>query len=43
MLTAKTPASAMAGAVDIAVTLNGRTGTLAGGFRYDATSQIPRR
>ena len=35
MLTAKTPASATAGNVDIAVTLNGRTGTLAGGFRYD--------
>jgi IPT/TIG domain len=35
MLTAKTPASAIAGVVDIAVSLNGRTGTLAGGFRYE--------
>jgi hypothetical protein len=34
-LTAKTPASSVAGAVDIAVTLNGRTSTLSGGFRYD--------
>jgi hypothetical protein len=34
-ITAKTPASTTAGAVDIAVTLNGKTGTLAGGFRYE--------
>lgn len=34
-LTAKTPDSAVAGAVDVAVTLNGRTQVLAGGFRYD--------
>ncbi len=41
MITAKTPASTIAGAVDIAVTLNGRTGTLAGGFRYQVTSNTP--
>lgn len=35
MVTAKTPESAIAGAVDVAVTLNGRTQVLAGGFRYD--------
>ena len=35
MLTAKTPASTIAGAVDIAVLVNGRSGTLAGGFRYE--------
>src|SRR5687767_8555380 len=35
MLTAKTPASPTAGATDIVVTLNGRTQTLTGGFRYD--------
>jgi hypothetical protein len=35
MLTAKTPASTTAGPSDIVVTLNGRTQTLAGGFRYD--------
>jgi hypothetical protein len=34
-LTAKTPASSTAGPVDIVVTLNGRTQTLSGGFRYD--------
>ena len=41
MITAKTPASTIAGAVDIAVTLNGRTGTLAGGFRYEVASNTP--
>ncbi len=41
MITAKTPASTIAGAVDIAVALNGRTGTLAGGFRYEVTSNTP--
>jgi hypothetical protein len=40
-ITAKTPASTTAGAVDIAVTLNGRTGTLAGGFRYEVISNTP--
>ena len=34
-ITAKTPASATAGSVDISVTVNGRTGTLASGFRYE--------
>jgi hypothetical protein len=34
-LTAKTPASPTAGPTDIVVTLNGRTQTLSGGFRYD--------
>jgi hypothetical protein len=38
MITAKTPASTIAGTVDIAVTLNGRTGTLAGAFKYEVTS-----
>jgi hypothetical protein len=37
MITAKTPASTIAGAVDIAVLVNGRSGTLAGGFRYEVT------
>jgi hypothetical protein len=37
MVTAKTPVSAIAGPVDVAVTLNGRTQVLAGGFRYDPT------
>ena len=37
-ITAKTPASTTAGVVDIAVTVNGRTGTLAGGFRYEVVS-----
>ena len=42
MITAKTPASTIAGAVDIAVLVNGRTGTLAGGFRYEvATNTTP--
>ena len=40
-ITAKTPASTTAGAVDIAVTLNGRTSTLAGGFRYEVVSNTP--
>jgi hypothetical protein len=34
-LTAKAPASPTAGPADIVVTLNGRTQTLTGGFRYD--------
>ena len=34
-ITAKTPASTIAGTVDIAVTSNGRTGTLSGAFRYE--------
>jgi hypothetical protein len=34
-ITAKTPASTVAGAVDVAVQLNGKTGTLSGAFRYD--------
>jgi hypothetical protein len=34
-ITAKTPASTTTGSVEIAVTLNGRTVTLANGFRYD--------
>lgn len=38
MVTAKTPVSAVAGPVDVAVTLNGRTQVLAGGFRYDPTA-----
>jgi hypothetical protein len=37
-VTAKTPVSAVAGPVDVAVTLNGRTQVLAGGFRYDPTA-----
>jgi len=36
-LTAKTPASAVAGAVDVVVTFSGRTDVLAGGFRYEPT------
>jgi hypothetical protein len=35
-ITARTPSGASAGAVDVAVTINGRTGTLAGGFQYEA-------
>jgi len=38
MITAKTPASTIAGAVDIAVLLNGRSGTLANGFRYEVST-----
>lgn len=34
-ITARTPASTVAGTVDVAVLLNGKTGTLSGGFRYD--------
>src|SRR5687768_18614690 len=34
-ITAKTPASTVAGPVDVAVLLSGKTGTLSGGFRYD--------
>ncbi len=41
MMTVKTPASTTAGAVDIAVTINGRTGTLANGFRYEVTTNNP--
>lgn len=41
MITAKTPASTTAGAVDIAVLLNGRTGTLANGFRYEVSTNTP--
>jgi hypothetical protein len=43
MLTAKTPASPTAGVSDVVVTLNGRTQTLSGGFRYDpiAPNTIP--
>jgi hypothetical protein len=35
VIAAKTPASAVAGPVDVVVTLNGRTSVLAGGFRYE--------
>jgi hypothetical protein len=42
MMTAKTPASTIAGTVDVVVTANGRIGTLVGGFRYDvATNTAP--
>ncbi len=34
-VTAKTPLSTVAGPVDVAVTLNGRTQVLSGGFRYE--------
>jgi IPT/TIG domain len=34
-ITAKTPASTIAGAVDVAVLLSGKTSTLSGGFRYE--------
>jgi IPT/TIG domain len=37
-ITVKTPASTIAGAVDVVVLLNGKTGTLAGGFRYEVTT-----
>ena len=37
-ITAKTPASPVSGAVDIVATVNGRTSTLAGGFRYDVAA-----
>lgn len=40
-ITAKTPASATAGAVDISVSVNGRTGTLANAFRYEAVVNTP--
>jgi hypothetical protein len=36
-ITAKTPSSPVAATVDVVVTLNGRTTTLASGFRYDPT------
>ena len=35
-LTAKTPAGAASSPVDVVVTVNGRSGLLSGGFRYDA-------
>ena len=35
VIIARTPAGASAGAVDVSVTVDGRTGTLAGGFRYE--------
>jgi len=38
LITAKTPASPVSGAVDIVATVNGRTATLAGGFRYEVVS-----
>ena len=34
-IAAKTPASTVAGPVDVVVTLSGRTATLTGGFRYE--------
>ena len=37
-ITAKTPVSPVAGNVDIGVTVNGRTSTLAGAFRYEVTT-----
>lgn len=42
-VTAKTPVSGVAGPVDVAVTLNGRTQVLPGGFRYDpiAPNTVP--
>lgn len=38
MITAKTPASSIAATVEVAVTLSGRTGVLATGFRYEPTA-----
>ncbi len=38
VITARTPVSAVAGAVDVAVTVSGRTSTLAGGFRYESSA-----
>lgn len=40
-ITAKTPASSIAGAVDVTVTMNGRTGTLANAFRYEVVVNTP--
>lgn len=40
-ITAKTPASGTAGAVDVIVTVNGRTATLANGFKYEVTTNSP--
>ncbi len=40
-ITAKTPASPVAGAVDIVATVGGKTSTLAGGFRYEVVSNTP--
>lgn len=37
-ITAKTPASSIASTVEVVVSLNGRTSTLATGFRYDPTA-----
>jgi hypothetical protein len=39
-VTVTVPAHA-AGAVDVAVTLNGRTGTLTGGYRYGGVNVLP--
>jgi len=36
LITAKTPAGTTAATVDVVVSLNGRTGMLAGGFKYEA-------
>jgi hypothetical protein len=41
MMTAKTPASTTAGAADITVTANGRSGTLPAAFRYEVTTNTP--
>jgi len=41
VITAMTPASTTAGAADISVTTNGRTGTLPGGFKYEVTTNTP--
>ena len=38
VITARTPVSAIAGVVDIAVTVAGRTSTLTGGFRYEPSA-----
>jgi IPT/TIG domain len=37
-IAAKTPASAIAGPVDVVVSLDGRTNSLVGGFRYEPTA-----
>ncbi len=37
LIAAKTPLSTIAGPVDVVVALNGRTNSLAGGFRYEPT------
>jgi IPT/TIG domain len=38
VIAAKTPASTIAGPVDVVVSLNGQTKTLTGGFRYEPTA-----